>query len=269
MSADRKTLKRTAREAMRATKPAPMLTALVFLAISLLLAVLGMSLDGSLAAYRTMVENAMSGGPVQYVAPVARGGLFTSLLTLALELMSAVVSVGFILYAMRVWRRMDASVGNLFDGFGIFFRAVWIQLLPALLVSLWTMVYLVPVTALMLMTGQTWWTFVGLPLLIPAIRAWYSYRLAPYIMLDRQDMTCWQCVSMSRRLMQGHKWEMFVLELSFLGWQLLAAVIPLAGLFLMAWVIAYLQVTLAGYYEAVAGVGQAEVIPPLDVPPAV
>ena len=267
MSADRKTLKRTAREAMRATKPAPMLTALVFLAISLLLAVLGMSLDGSLAAYRTMVENAMSGGPVQYVAPVARGGLFTSLLTLALELMSAVVSVGFILYAMRVWRRMDASVGNLFDGFGIFFRAVWIQLLPALLVSLWTMVYLVPVTALMLMTGQTWWTFVGLPLLIPAIRAGYSYSLATYIMLDRQDLNCWQCVMLSKRLMQGHKWELFVLDLSFLGWELLAAVIPLAGLFLLAWVMAYLQVTVAGFYDAVAGIAPAADAPGTDVPP--
>ncbi len=267
MTTDRKTLKRNARETIRGTRPAPMLVALVYLAIVVVLNVLGMSLDGTLAAYRTMFETAMSGGPVQYVAPVARSGLFTQLLNLALKLMGAVVSVGFVLYSMRVWRRLGGSVGNLFDGFGVFIRSVWIQLLPSLLVGLWTMAYLVPVTALMLMTGQTWWTFVGLPLLIPAIRAGYSYSLATYIMLDRQDLNCWQCVMLSKRLMQGHKWELFVLDLSFLGWELLAAVIPLAGLFLLAWVMAYLQVTVAGFYDAVAGIAPAADAPGTDVPP--
>lgn len=262
MPINRKDLKRTAREAMRQAKPAPYLVSLVFLAVVMLLGVLGMSLDGTLGAMRAMMEQAMAGGPVQYVAPVARGGFFGPVLTFALELMSAVVSVGFILYSVRVWRRMKASVGNLLDGFGFFLRAVVIQILPTILVSMWGMVYMVPVTGLIIMTNQTWWTFAGLPLMIPAIRAIYAYRLSAYIMLDRPDLGCWQCVLASKRMMQGHKWEMFKLELSFLGWALLSAVIPIGGIFLLVWVSVYQQVTFAGYYDAVAEIRPAEDIPP-------
>lgn len=269
MTIDRKSLKRSARDAMRLARPAPFWISLLATAIVMLLGGLGMSLDGTLASLRTMLAAAIQGGPVSYVAPVARGGTFGSILNAALEIMTAVVSVGFVVYAMRVWRRLSASAGNLFDGFGLFFRAVLIQILPSVLVGLWSLVYVVPVTGLVAATGHSWWMFAGLPLMIPALRAAYSYRLSVYIMLDRPDMGCWQCVVMSKQLMQGHKWELFVLELSFLGWYLLAAVIPIGGLLLMIWANVYQQVTFAGYYDAVAGVAPAEDIPPLDVPPAV
>ena len=50
--------------------------------------------------------------------------------------------------------------------------------------------------------------------------------------------------------MNGHKWELFVLDLSFIGWGLLT-VIP----FVSVYVTPYMEVTCAGYYDALAGLG--------------
>lgn len=259
MTIDRKQLKTEAKQAMSAARPAPYWVTLALLAIMLILSVLTMSLDGTLTAVRTMYAGALEGRLV-YAEPRAVGGLTGWVLGLAVQIMTLELSVGFLLYALRVWRRQKAGVGDLFDAFGVFFQAIWIQLLPSLLVSLWTMVYVLPVSTIIMATGQTWWALVGLPLIIPAVRAMYSYRLATYIMLDNPGVSCWQCVQMSRQIMQGHRWEAFVLDLSFLGWALLCAV-PVAGLILMVWVMAYMQVTCAGFYERLAGTVTAEDIP--------
>ena len=260
MTIDRKQLKSEAKQAMSAARPAPFWVALAMMAIMLILNVLAMSLDGTLSAMRVMYAGALE-GQLTYVQPQAAGGLLGWLLGLAVQIMAWELAVGFVLYAMRVWRRQKAGVGDLFDAFGVFFQAIWIQLLPNLLLGLWSMVYVLPVSMMIMLTGQAWWAAVGMPLMIPAIMASYSYRLAVYIMLDSPGTSCWQCVRTSRQLMQGHRWEAFKLDLSFLGWALLC-VVPVLGLALMVWLAVYQQVTNAGFYERVAGAAwQGEDIP--------
>ncbi len=249
MSVTRKELKQQAREAMRAARPAPFWIGVLMLVITLALTLLQQSLSGELAAYRVMLEGALH-GQIVYAEPVPKGGAIGWALELAMKVMSAVMTVGFVIYTLRVWRREKASAGNLFDGFAVFFRALWIRVLPAVFLFLWSLVYAIPAMAGSMLIG--WKALViALPLIIPAIMAAYAYRLAPYIMLDRPDLGCLQCVLMSRELMRGHKGELFVLELSFLGWALLCVIVPVGGILLMAWLNVYMNVTCAGFYEAV------------------
>ncbi|HIZ23793.1 MAG TPA: DUF975 family protein [Candidatus Blautia faecigallinarum] len=49
----------------------------------------------------------------------------------------------------------------------------------------------------------------------------YSYFLVPYIAAENPDMTARQALTLSIKMMDGHKWECFVFELSFLGWEIL------------------------------------------------
>ena len=247
MKVDRRQLKQQARAAMRQARPSPFWVALVLMAIRLVLSVLTRSLDGTLDAVRTMYDAALR-GELLYVEPTPAGGFAGGLLSMALQIMAVVMSVGFIIYALRVWRQERAGCGDLFDGFGVFFRALWITFLPALLLMMWSLVYVVPVTALVVMTGQMWPLAAGLPLLAPMVMASYAYLLAPYIMLDNPGASCWRCIQLSRQVMLGHRWQAFVLDLSFLGWLLLCALAPVAGLILMVWVEAYMQVTHAGFY---------------------
>lgn len=64
----------------------------------------------------------------------------------------------------------------------------------------------------------------SLLLIIPGIIAAYRYRMALYLLLDNPNMSVYQCIRESKRMMVGHKAELFVLDLSFLGWYILSAV---------------------------------------------
>lgn len=57
-------------------------------------------------------------------------------------------------------------------------------------------------------------------------------------------------ITASRKLMQGHKWEYFVLQLSFVGWGILA--VCTAGIGFL-WLAPYIQATNAAYYRQLAG----------------
>lgn len=61
------------------------------------------------------------------------------------------------------------------------------------------------------------WCFTG----VGAVVKRYSYYLVPYIAAENPDMTARQAITLSRNMMKGHKWECFVFELSFIGWQML------------------------------------------------
>ena len=60
--------------------------------------------------------------------------------------------------------------------------------------------------------------------IIPGIVKAYSYRLVPYILSDNPDMQPTEAITKSREMMNGNKWNTFVLDLSFLGWAILGII---------------------------------------------
>ena len=60
--------------------------------------------------------------------------------------------------------------------------------------------------------------------IIPGIVKAYSYRLVPYILSDNPDMQPTEAITKSREMMNGNKWNAFVLDLSFLGWAMLGII---------------------------------------------
>jgi uncharacterized membrane protein len=88
----------------------------------------------------------------------------------------------------------------------------------------------------------TLWTLL---LIIPGIIAALRYSQAVFIMVENPDKGIFQCIRESKEIMDGHLWEYFVLNLSFILWILLAGVT--CGLAYI-YVYPYLTVTLANYY---------------------
>lgn len=74
----------------------------------------------------------------------------------------------------------------------------------------------------------------------------YSYYLVPYIVAENPSMTARQAITLSRRMMDGHKWECFKFELSFLGWLLLGFVT--LGLFNVFYTNPYKTASFTRYY---------------------
>ena len=72
----------------------------------------------------------------------------------------------------------------------------------------------------------------SLLLVIPGIVKIYSYAMTPYIMAEHPSLTANEAITESRRIMDGNKWRLFCLDLSFIGWELLCALPMYAGYFL-------------------------------------
>ena len=101
-------------------------------------------------------------------------------------------------------------------------------------------------------------------LIIPGLIVSYGMELVPYILADNPGMGIMDVIKASWNMMKGHKWELFVLDLSFLGWILLDIItLGILGLF---YVNPYIFSTHAAFYEAVKA--ESAVLPELPETPA-
>lgn len=86
-----------------------------------------------------------------------------------------------------------------------------------------------------------WW----LLLVIPGIIKSYEYAMVPYILAEHPDMEYRTALSKSREMMDGHKWDFFVLQLSFIGWEMLGILMCCIGII---FVMPYEYATFAEFY---------------------
>lgn len=79
----------------------------------------------------------------------------------------------------------------------------------------------------------------------------YSYLMVPYIVAENPAIGARDAITLSRRMMDGHKWEAFVLQMSFIGWNLLDFIsLGLVGIF---YANPYREAAFAEYYAYVRG----------------
>lgn len=88
----------------------------------------------------------------------------------------------------------------------------------------------------------------SLLLVIPGIIKTFSYAMTPYILEERPELSANEAIDHSRAMMKGHKFDLFWLLLSFIGWGILCIFTLGIGLL---WLMPYMQTSLAGFYEDV------------------
>lgn len=129
-------------------------------------------------------------------------GLFVSILT---WLMSMVLGAGYVFYCMAVRRGERAEYITLFDGFSFVGRIIGLNIVMGIFIALWSMLFV-----------------------IPGIIAAYRYRFALYNLLENPDMGIMEALDRSKEQTYGYKGQLFLLDLSYLGWGLLAILPALA-----------------------------------------
>lgn len=85
--------------------------------------------------------------------------------------------------------------------------------------------------------------------IVPGIVKSYAYSMAYYIKADHPEYTWKQCLDESTRMMDGHKGDLFVQDLSFIGWLILGGLCMGVG---SLWVAPYIQAARAQFYESLA-----------------
>ena len=90
---------------------------------------------------------------------------------------------------------------------------------------------------------------IAIPTLaIGAIILGLAYAMVPFVIRDNKEMGVREVLRTSRLMMRGHKWQLFILELTFIGWALLCILSLGIGLL---WLTPYMTATYAHFYEDV------------------
>ncbi len=136
----------------------------------------------------------------------------------------AVGSVSIFVSLMRLNKPID--IADLFSGFkNNFGRNFLLALLINIFTFLWTLLFI-----------------------IPGIVKAYSYSMSYFIANDHPEYDWKTCINESKRLTDGHKMDLFILDLSFLGWYILGALCFGVG---VLWVAPYHEASRINYFEAI------------------
>lgn len=93
------------------------------------------------------------------------------------------------------------------------------------------------------------WLLLAFLLLIPAIIKSLSYFCTEYILADAPNVGAIEALTLSKKMMVGYKWKLFVLGLTFIGWAILSVIT--VGILWIFYTGPYMSATFAGFYEEV------------------
>lgn len=136
------------------------------------------------------------------------------------------VSLGLIQYNLDLIDGREAELGQIFSKAPMFGKAFWLRLRMQIFTFLWTLLFI-----------------------IPGIIKAYSYSMAGFIMTENPEMTAKEAMEVSERMMQGNKWRLFCLNISFIGWNLLGMLSLGIG---MLWVNPYQNAAVAAFYDEIS-----------------
>ena len=136
------------------------------------------------------------------------------------------IFIGLAYYFLKLAREGKADFNDLLYATtnDNFVRTMLVGLLEVVFLALWSII-----------------PFVG-------IVKYYSYMLTPYIAVDRPELGANDCITESRRLMEGHKMQAFLLDLSFIGWLILGSCVCGIGTIFVA---PYMEAARVAFYEEI------------------
>lgn len=140
-------------------------------------------------------------------------------------LVNAAFALGGAWVFLKIAKGEEVSVGNIFYGFEDLWTAIKAQFFMGLFISLWSLL-----------------------LIIPGIIKAYAYSMTFFILAENKGMPVLEAITLSRKMMDGHKMDLFLLFLSFIGWFILTAItFGIAGI----WVYPYFYATFSNFYLSV------------------
>ena len=147
------------------------------------------------------------------------------LIGLVLFILALPLTWGFQTLFLGAVRGGEATAKDMFEGYNkeLFSRVLTTTLLYYVYVFLWSLLLLIP----------------------GCIKA-YSYAMTPYILKDNPEMKNNAAIEESMRIMNGHKLELFLLDLSFIGWALLSFLTCGIG---FLWLAPYMNMARVNFYE--------------------
>lgn len=186
---------------------------------TLVVAVIVCPLAGATSLYQLFNSEAFLYG----VPPGFYGTSGGSLLLNIFVLLPLGVGFAYAFNALYVYANANVLSNTFGYGFKGYWRAIGGMLLVQIFTALWTLL-----------------------LIVPGIIKAYSYTLTPYILIDNPELSPREAIRRSQQMMKGQKFNLFYLQLSFIGWFFLAC---LTGGIGFLWLVPYYQTSQAVFYQ--------------------
>lgn len=235
---NRADIKREAKGIMRQARISPLLMGVLLLAISTILdRIISLAEYGTLFPTWRVIEYInylASADPVALLDMssteiLAMAGLtssvtlYSSFLSILVSLFMTVLYGGFYLYCMGIRQGREMPASTLVDGLSLAGKLIWCSILSSIKIFLWSLLFF-----------------------FPGIIAAYRYRFATYNLLVDPSLSASEAIRLSCEQTRGMKWDLFVLDLSFIGWSILASLT--LGL-LNIWLLPYMTLCDLAYFE--------------------
>ena len=162
------------------------------------------------------------------------------LLGLAMFIIGGVVELGYAKFLLKQHDKKELVFADLFSQFERFGTGFAQRFLRTLYTALWTLLFV-----------------------IPGIIKSLSYAMTPFILEDHPELTASEAINRSKKLMDGHKMDLFILSLTFIGWDILSALtFGIGFLFLNP----YRNAAYAAFYRNISAPRQEQrsYIPPVE-----
>ncbi len=113
---------------------------------------------------------------------------------------SGPISLGYTSFMLKIIRNENVDPSEVLSGFERYGTAIVLYAVMSIFIFLWALLFI-----------------------IPGIIAMYRYRLAFMVLCDNPHIGSFEAINESKRLMSGNKGKLFLLDLTFIGWMILAA----------------------------------------------
>lgn len=140
-------------------------------------------------------------------------------------ILGGTVQLGYAKYLLNQYNHASLDIKDLFSQFDRFKEGFLQSFLRGLYVFLWALLFV-----------------------IPGIIKGLSYAMTPFIMAENPDITAKEAIEASKQLMDGHKMDLFVLDLTFIGWVLLCGLTLGIGCFFLN---PYMNAAHAAFYKKI------------------
>jgi uncharacterized membrane protein len=245
---DRRGLKAASRQCIRDVGGTKKIT-LVWLVVMVVLFVVqwafGLLMDHLPASSGHYLSQSFSAGSRALILEVIVG--------VVLQMVMVLLMVSYSAFSLKLSRGERSDCRVLLEGSHIWGKTILLYLMTSVLLSLWASVFAMPFSyaLMMLYMAETisYDTYLALLMGYMAVVMFivsYRYRMAWFVLLDQPDLSARQILNQAKAINKVHRWQLFLLDLSFLPWLLLCIVT--CGI-LLIWKLPYITATYAHAYN--------------------
>lgn len=137
-------------------------------------------------------------------------------------ILNAILQMGVVIVYLKLVKGEGVSITDMFKGFNMPIKAILVNILVTVFAALWSLLFV-----------------------IPGIIKSLSYFAAPYILAENPEMSVLDAITKSRQMMDGHKADLFILQLSFFFWWML---VPFTFGLALIYVIPYMSAAMTNFY---------------------